>query len=219
MPDNSQAAHRPSMSEAQLTLGQLALERGEHDAAFGFFTAAARSGDAHGFNMLGRAFERGWGTTADSRKAADYYRKAADLGDVWAMFNLADLFCRGEGVDHDEEAAFHLYSEAARRGHVKSLNMLALFYEDGRLVAKDLGKAHELYRAGAEGGDCWAGFNLARLEAAAGSIDAAVDALGDALTNGFADFYRHVADCFGEHHDPRLMAIARHAALLADRAK
>lgn len=205
----------PKVAEAQLALAQMHLDRGEEAEALVWLRIAARSGDPRALNMLGRAHERGWGMTADPRKAAAYFRKAADGGDVWALFNLADLHCRGEGVEQDDAAACRLYAEAARQGLGKALNMLGLLHEEGRGVARSREAARQLFEAGAESGDCWAAFNAARLQIEDGDVSCALSLLERALETGFADFHRHMAALLRDHPDLRLRAMGRRASLLA----
>lgn len=203
-----------TLVETQLALGQMHLDRGEPDKALEWFRAAARSGDARALNMLGRAYERGWGIAANTKEAAVYFRQAAERGDVWAMFNLADLHCRGEGVERDETAAYALYAEAARRGHAKSLNMLGLFHEDGAAVPRDLDKALSFFQAGAKAGDCWAQFNAARLLLSRGTTDEAIRWLTASFETGFPDYFRHLAEALEGNSDPRLAAIGAEARRL-----
>lgn len=200
-----------TLVETQLALGQMHLDRGEPDQALEWFRAAARSGDARALNMLGRAYERGWGMPVNAPQAAVYFREAAERGDVWAMFNLADLYCRGVGVERDETTAYALYAEAARRGHAKSLNMLGLFHEDGSAVLCDLDKAFSFFQAGAEAGDCWAQFNAARLALSRGATDEALRWLAASLETGFTDYFVHLAAALEDDPDPRLSAIGRKA--------
>lgn len=192
------------MVEAQLALGQLSLDRGEPVAAMEWFRTAARGGDAAAYNMLGRCFERGWGTEPNPSLAATYYTHAMDKGDVWAMFNLADLHARGAGVARDDARALELYIAAAQRGHVKSLNMIGLFHEEGRGVAVSLENAGAFYRAGAEGGDCWAQYNHARLLLENGLVDDALVWLTRTLSSGFPDFWKQIGPALQEHPDPRI---------------
>lgn len=206
------AAAGEGMVEALLALGQVALEQGDHAAAFDRFRAAARSGDRRAYNMLGRCCELGWGTAVDASQAAAYYRHAAGLGDAWAKFNLADLFVRGVGVERDDHRAFGLYAEAARLGHAKSLNMLGLFYEQGRCVGEDRAQAGDFYLAGARGGDCWAQFNHARLLIEDGMLECAVPWLERALSSGFPVFWRVLGAALARQADGRLRDIARRAA-------
>ncbi|HEY0120318.1 MAG TPA: tetratricopeptide repeat protein [Rhizobium sp.] len=205
------SAHKAGIVDAQLALGQLALDQGDHAAAIDWFRAAARSGDRRAYNMLGRCFEHGWGTAADALKASVYYRHAADLGDAWAMFNLADLLLRGKGADRDEGQAFDLYVEATRLGHIKSLNMIGLFYEKGHFVEADKSQARAFYLAGAEGGDCWAQFNHARLLIEDGNIANALPWLEKTFESGFPDFWASMGEALSVHSDRRLLAMARRA--------
>ncbi|MFD1744296.1 tetratricopeptide repeat protein [Rhizobium helianthi] len=201
----------PSIVEAQLALGQMHLDRGEHEQAIEHFRAAARSGEPVALNMLGRAYERGWGTVADAVSAAAYYDAAARQGDAWAMFNLADLYVRGAGVLRDEAAAYALYVEAARKGLGKSLNMLGLFHEEGRVVEKDCDAAMALFQAGADAGDCWAMFNAARLSLLAGAEGAAVRYFELSLSAGFHDYYRHLWQALQKAPQEQLRNIAERA--------
>lgn len=202
-------------ADAQLALGQSALNRGEGGAALEWFRAAARGGDARGFNMIGRCHEHGWGVVASTATAARWYRRAASLGEAWAMFNLADLHMRGDGAPQDDNAAFDLYAESARRGNAKALNMLGLFQEDGRFGPPDLKAASALFRAAAQGGDCWGAFNLGRLLIAAGETSLALPWFTAALDNGFPDFWRAMGAALTDHPDPRLRALAQQALHMA----
>jgi uncharacterized protein len=197
----------------QLMLGQLQLDRGDEAGALSWFRTAALSGDGRAVNMLGRAFERGWGVRPDAEMAARHYMKAASLGEPWAMFNLADLHCRGEGVARDDHAAYRLYLDAARRGHLKSLNMLGLFHEAGRTVAPDPEGARAFFLAAAEGGDCWGCFNLGRLLAGAGRGEEAAHWFARALETGFPDFYRAMGAALSD--DPRFASFGARALALA----
>lgn len=210
------AAPRLSIVEAQLALGQSALDRGEPAAALEWFRTAARAGDARAFNMVGRCHERGWGVPAAPARAARYYRKAANLGDGWALFNLADLHFRGLGVPRDLPAAYRLYVAASQAGIAKALNMLGLCHEGGHAVAADTAAARALFQAAGEAGDCWGAFNLARLLLAEGKRVEACLWLERALQSGFADFFRAMADALRGHPDAQLAALgARAAGLLA----
>lgn len=208
----------PQVVEAQLALAQMYLDRGEASTALDWLRSAARSGEPRALNMLGRAYERGWGTAADARSAAAYFRRAADGGDVWALFNLADLYCRGEGVEQDDTVAYALYAQAARKGLAKALNMLGLFHEEGRGVPRSRVAARQFFEAGAEVGDCWAAFNAARLLVEGGEVARALPLMDKALETGFEDFHRHMAGLLLDHPDPRLRAMAMRARALAGRA-
>ena len=219
--DRREIASKPGADvvDAQLLLGQLALDRGEYHTAIDWFRIAARSGDPRGYNMLGRCFERGWGTAVDARRAAAHYRRAAKLGDAWGMFNLADLFARGFGVERNEREAYRLYTEAARLGLLKALNMIGLFYEDGRVVGRDRAQARAFFLSGAEGGDCWAQFNYARLLIEDGDIESALPWLERTFESGFPDFWANLRIVFIDHADHRLADIAQRAHRMSSSAR
>ncbi|QHI95957.1 sel1 repeat family protein [Aristophania vespae] len=152
--------------ELQLLLGQISLNKGDDRHAFEMFALAARSGRAKALNMLGRAYERGWGVKRNPTQAIKYFDYAAQKGEGWANFNLADLYLSGDGVACDPKQAFAHYVLAAQRGVNKALNMLGILHEQGMVTGKkDFDAACLYFTAGAEGGDCWAAFNRGRLAA------------------------------------------------------
>ncbi|WP_249199873.1 tetratricopeptide repeat protein [Gluconobacter sp. Dm-62] len=173
----------PSQVKAQLILAQSHLDAGRSEDAFSCFGIAARSGHPVALNMLGRAYERGWGVKRNPVMAARCFESAVGGGDGWAMFNLADLFLAGDGAPKNEQLAYRLYVDAARTGNAKALNMLGIMHEDGTApgTGPDLRGAHQFYQAAAEGGDCWAWLNLARLALERGARSEAAQSLERAL--------------------------------------
>ncbi|MDG6093639.1 sel1 repeat family protein [Acetobacter sp. AN02] len=170
--------------QSQLLLGQMFLDRGDPVQAFCHFETAARSGLPSALNMLGRAYERGWGTRRNPSQAAACFAAAASGGDGWAMFNLADLFLTGQGVDRNRHQACLLYLEAARKGVAKALNMLGLLHEDGISGEPDHDTAWQFFEGAAAGGDPWGSLNLGRLCLAAGRAGPAARHISDALQSG-----------------------------------
>lgn len=201
--------------EILIALGQSQLDQGDQQQAFEYFHAAARSGHSVALNMLGRAYERGWGCARNATKAAQYFQAAAQQGDAWAKFNLADLMFKGDGTPLDQAGAFLLYAEAAKAGVAKALNMLGLACEEGSGTQKSMEQAIIYYRAGAQSNDCWAAFNMARLALQMDQTMAALPWLEMALQNGFADFYHAMAEALQLHPDPTIQAMAKRALDLA----
>ncbi len=173
----------PPQVKAQLILAQTHLDAGCREDAFSCFGIAARSGHPVALNMLGRAYERGWGVKRNPAMAARCFETATEGGDGWAMFNLADLFLAGDGVPKNPQRAYRLYVDAARTGNAKALNMLGIMHEDGTAPGgePDPDVAHQFYQAAAEGGDCWAWLNLARLALDRGARSEAAESLEKAL--------------------------------------
>lgn len=173
----------PEQVKAQLILAQTHFDAGRQEDAFSCFGIAARSGHPVALNMLGRAYERGWGVKRNPVMAARCFESAIGGGDGWAMFNLADLFLAGDGVPKNEQLAYRLYVDAARTGNAKALNMLGIMHENGTapVSGPDPAGAYEFYQAAAEGGDCWAWLNLARFALDRGACSEAARLLEKAL--------------------------------------
>lgn len=169
--------------EGQLMLAQIYLDRQQMQAAFSMIEVAARSGDAQALNMLGRAYERGWGVTPNPQLAMQYFEMAASQNYGWAFFNLADLYLAGHGTPRDVGRAYTLYVKAAQAGVAKALNMIGLLQEDqspAGVVA-----ARQYYRAAAEAGDCWGALNMARLALQEGDTRSAQVFFQKTLETGF----------------------------------
>ncbi|GBQ78563.1 hypothetical protein AA14337_1197 [Acetobacter malorum DSM 14337] len=198
----------------QLLLGQIFLDKGKHTQAFSIFEVASRSGDPRALNMLGRAYDRGWGVPRNPAAASTYFRQAATEGDGWAMFNLADLYLAGEGVPRNIRKAYHLYVSSSRKGISKSFNMLGLIAESGVLPECGPDKAYDFFLAAAQSGDCWGYLNLGRYDLSSGRIEPAIKWFSRALEEGFSDIFKALEALVQHQPDPRLRAIAYHAARL-----
>ncbi|MBL7238990.1 sel1 repeat family protein [Komagataeibacter rhaeticus] len=198
--------------ETQLMLGQIHLDRGMMEEAFLMFEAAARSHDPRALNMLGRAYERGWGTARNAARAALYFAEAARQDYGWAAFNLADLYLAGRGVAADPDRAGRLYVRAARGGVAKALTMLGLLVEDGVIHTSHASPAASLFHAAAMGGDCWGALNLGRLHLSRHDAPAARPWLERALAHGFDDVFRALAQLVAGQADPALRRIGHIAA-------
>lgn len=150
--------------QAQLYLAQWSLDRGALHEAFALFSKAAASQHPSCLNMLGRAYERGWGVSRDPALARGLFELAAKGGEGWAFYNLADLCLAGEGGAQDRERACMLYLQAARRGVGKALNMIGLLYEEGfGSTQANRAYAREYFQGGWACGDRDAMANLMRL--------------------------------------------------------
>lgn len=200
--------------QALLVLGQKQLDAGATDQALLFFENAARSRHPHAVNMLGRAFERGWGCQRHPSRAARLFQQSARGGDGWAMFNLADLTLKGEGCAQDNVMALRLYMAAAGRGVGKALNMIGLICERGLCSRRDPAQALALYLGGAEAGDGWAALSAARCLLASGARREAVAQMRRAAEMGQSDMVKHIGDLVAAH--PGLAAICVEDAVLRD---
>uniref|UniRef100_UPI002FDA2A36 hypothetical protein n=1 Tax=Pontibaca methylaminivorans TaxID=515897 RepID=UPI002FDA2A36 len=78
--------------------------------------------------------------------------------------------------------------------------------------------ADDYFHAGAEAGDPWAMFNLARRMIAAGRIDSALGWLERSFECGFPDYWHAMATGLSGHADSRLRALAVQARAKAGSA-
>ncbi len=206
-----------AIARAQLEWAQLHLDGREAKpqdpaAAFAWYRSAARLGDERAINMLGRAYERGWGVRVDLKAAIRCYERAAALGDAWATFNLADLALSGRGRPADAAEAYGLYERAAAAGIAKAFNMMGVLRESGEGAPRDAALAKTLFRHAAEGGDCWGCFNYARrLVDDDGDAEGAETWLRRGIELGFPDFWRVVGEALAAHPAPRLAELGRAA--------
>jgi len=210
-------------SHAALHWGRMLLTgqgtQQDRQAALAWFQQVAQQGEsqaaASALNMLGRAYEHGWGVRIDLSQAFQHYTQAAERSDVWAMFNLADCYRKGVGCAPDLARAAELYARAASKGHVKSLNMLGLCYEEGSGVEPDVARAAELFAKGAELGDCWASFNHARLLAQQGEEAQSLAWLEHSLEQNSGDYAQTFVQIFGNTTQPKLRDLVEKATVKA----
>ncbi|GAB6853449.1 tetratricopeptide repeat protein [Asaia astilbis] len=150
--------------QAELYLAQWHLDRGALREAYALFLKAAQSQHPVALNMLGRAYERGWGVVRDVTLARNLFEAASEGGEGWAFYNLADLYLTGDGVVRDRVQAHALYVEAARRGIGKAFNMLGLLSEEGfGSLLPSQNDARAYFEAGSACGDKAAKVNLERM--------------------------------------------------------
>lgn len=178
--------------QALLVLAQKHLDRQKYKEAFDFFEKAARSRHPQALNMLGRAYERGWGCARNASRAAELFEKSAAAGEPWALFNLADLILRGEAPFQDTHRALCLYILAAQRGVGKALNMIGVIYERGLTGRQDPSYALKFFEGGAQSGDGWSALNAARLLIDQGQRARALNYLAKALDLGPEDVVQSV---------------------------
>jgi TPR repeat protein len=131
-----------------------AVKRGDANAAFKDFRAAAEAGDERAFVQVARAYAHGIGTQPDPRAAALWAQKSAAKGDAEGQFlvyaltverpelNFIDaqgrfdaqryqaLAARPISGREDEMNAYDLLGKAAQQGHADARLRLAGFYAD-----------------------------------------------------------------------------------------
>ncbi len=99
--------------------------------------AQAEKGDARAQNNLGKAYEKGKGTTRDYVEAIKWYRSATEQDYADAQYNLGFMHYRGDGVKKDYSEAARWFRKAAEQGCDVAQFMLGLMYHGGQGLAQD----------------------------------------------------------------------------------
>ena len=131
-------------------------------SAAGFYEQAAKAGNAHAQNQLGRYYYEGLGVAQDRAQALRWLRAAADQGAPQHLFDLA-VALEESGTPDDLAAAAKAYASAAELGLAEAAVSLGLLYQDGRGVEQDYGRARDLYTGPAQAGHARAQNNLGLL--------------------------------------------------------
>ena len=184
--------------------------------AFTWFEKAAAQGDAMGMNMAGRCLENGWGVERDLPAAIDWYRQAASQDLDAGLYNFANQLASGEGLPRNEGQAFALYARAAALGHAKSMTKAGRFHEEGLGVPKNMAKAIGCYRQGAEGGDFRGQYHYARLLAARGETEQALQWLRKVPLTATPRFLEEVGQLLSGSTNSRFLVLGRDMLALAE---
>lgn len=195
---------------AQMLLDGIGMDC-DPEAAFRWFSIAARSKRADALNMFGRCYELGWGTPVDFGKAAEHYREAAAKASDWARFNLGCLMLEGKGVARDPDEAFRLFMSAVEQGHVKSLNMVGRCYENGWGCTQNMAEAVQWFRRSAEASDFRGQYSYAQVLIEHGKLDEALPWLRLAIDQSHVELCHDMAKVLSEHPEPRLRQMAAYA--------
>jgi len=169
-------------SAASLSAAQRALEAKDYQTALQELRPLAQEGDAAALNLLGQAYENGWGVTADPEQARRYYEQGARMGNLDSVNSLralknkafkaefdnilpqaesgnaaaqnrvGEMYEFGQGVERDGATAFSWYQKAAAQGNVTAWHNLGRAYNFGTGVSQDYTKAEEWYIKAAERG-------------------------------------------------------------------
>ncbi len=146
--------------------GKKAYDRGDFQAAFKLWRAAAQAGDARSQTNLGVLYALGRGVKRDTKAAVDWYRRAAEQNYPKGQYNLGLAYRGGSGVEKDEAKAVALFRKAAKGKLASAQYMLGLSLLRGRGVEADPALAMQWYRRAALSGYARAQYALGRLHAA-----------------------------------------------------
>lgn len=174
------------------------------EAAFRWFSQAARTGNADALNMLGRCYEFGWGVARSGADAIRYFTRAAEKGHAWGEFNLASHYAQGGLVPPDERKAVTLLVRSARRGNPKAMNMLGRYRENSNDARARARSAPLWYRWAAERG-CFRGeFHHGRYLVASGRVSDGIRFFRTSLSHAPEDFRDEAIAYLAAHALPQV---------------
>lgn len=129
---------------AGFDLAKILLREGtcEKSKVFSMVKDASLLNDIVIWDILGRMYRDGFGTSIDYESAAACFRKA----DWYGEFDLAMLYYYGQGVKQDYFEAFKILNSRDYYGDPRYFFMIGECLEYGRGVDKDDCKAAEAYR-------------------------------------------------------------------------
>ncbi|MDX8126222.1 caspase family protein [Methylomonas sp. OY6] len=105
---------RTTAADCEVRGGEyVAYDRANYASALNIWLPKAQEGDAAAQLYVGEIFEKGLGTPADYKAAAQWYEKAANQGNSQAQLNLGHLYEKGLGVTEDKETALRWYRKSA----------------------------------------------------------------------------------------------------------
>lgn len=105
---------RTTAADCEVRGGEyVAYDRANYASALNIWLPKAQEGDAAAQLYVGEIFEKGLGTQADHKAAAQWYEKAANQGNAQAQLNLGHLYEKGLGVTEDKETALRWYRKSA----------------------------------------------------------------------------------------------------------
>jgi TPR repeat protein len=110
---------------------------GNPAAAFRLFLIAAKKDFWPAQDAVAGAYELGYGTPDNSRRAFLWAKKAADAGYIRAAMRIASMFDEGRGTAVDGRQALHYYKQAANQGDSLAAYLIAGIYKRSKPSRKN----------------------------------------------------------------------------------
>ncbi len=119
----------------------------DYEAAFKWYSIAAKQGEVYAEYILGEMHTHGCGTPQDYAAAVRWFTSAAEKGHPSAQFKLGCLYEyeTKEGVPQDSKVAFKWWSLAAEQGHDEAMYCVGWMHELGVGVTEDYVAAVKWY--------------------------------------------------------------------------
>ncbi len=133
-----------------------------YDQALAWYHKAAEAGSATGMYNVAKAYEKGYGVTADFAKALTYYLAAAKAGHGPSQSIMAHAYERGNGVARDPQQSRMWYLKASESGEMGAIVQTGSFYfTGGNGFGKNYAEGVRYFKFAAERGNAIAQKNLA----------------------------------------------------------
>jgi hypothetical protein len=126
----------------------------------------AEEGDADAQNLLGEAFEFGYGTKEKDSEAVKWYQRSADQGIAFGQYSLCNSYQYGHGVHKDRGTAMEWCHKAADQGLADAQAKLGYLF----IQQRDYPSAAMWTRKAAEQGDFDARMNMAAMFSAGAGV-------------------------------------------------
>lgn len=117
----------------------------DYDKSFAIFKLLSNIGYTPSYRYMGKSYENGAGTVANSDKMVQYYEKAVAEGDHWCSYKLADYYYNKA----DYTKAYGMFLKCAsneNENKSKAMYMLGNMQENGRGTEKSINLAIQSYR-------------------------------------------------------------------------
>ena len=153
-------------AEAQYQMGRVYDfgngEEQNYDEAFAWYMRAAEQGHASAQREVGLFYSMGRSVRKDYTEAMNWYKLEAEQNEPYALRDLGLMYARGDGVEADTVEAMWYYMQAVEQGYIGAyhdLGNLYLIYN----MEREPDKAAEWFAKGAEAGDSFSAFDLAKM--------------------------------------------------------
>jgi len=153
----------------------------EQAEAYGMVQAltAAEPGNAPALYHLGLLTCQGFGSAADTARAAAMQVQAAALGHAPAMFEAYIHYETGLGVPRDSAQGFNYLEQAAQADHPRALYNFGAAYATGKMVPRDMARAAEWYQKASNAGNLRATVTLASMYATGDGVEKDLERAGE----------------------------------------
>jgi uncharacterized protein len=147
---------------ADAAAGTAAFKRGDYQAAFKEWKAAADKGQAEAQYDLGLLYAKGLGVQRDLQVAQQWYEAAAAQGNAQAEYTLGQMYAQGWGIPANEASTLR-WMQLASDSNSDNQDDPGWLAIEGYGTATDFTKAAYWYRLAADQGHAEAQYDLARL--------------------------------------------------------